>query len=179
MLYMVEMDFATPGREAEWNEWYAHHIEMLLSMPGIHAAQRLRAEGAARSPYIAIYEVDGPEVFESGPYRANAGRGSTGEWRELMFDWHRNVFDGMRGLPAVPAGSALLVVDRVSDSEPPLPPTVKPLRPVGLDRTVVERGLAVLPPAQARAAAAGLSHATRVFLPLMEPVRKPGSLPQN
>lgn len=175
MLYMVEMNLATPGRDAEWNEWYGRHIEMLLSIPGIHAAQRFRAEGSPRSPYLAIYEVDGPGVFESAAYVAKAGRASTGEWRELMFDWHRNVFDGMRGFPAVTKGSALLVVDRAAATDPRLPASVTPLRCVGLDSTVVERGLAVLGAEEARAAAAGTSLASRVFLPLMEPAYQPGT----
>lgn len=177
MLYMVEMNFTTTAREREWNEWYARHIRMLLSIPGIHAAQRLRAEGDARSPYLAIYEVDGPQVFQSEEYLARAGRGSTGEWRELMSDWHRNVFDGMERLPEVPSGSALLVVDRVAESDPTLPRGLTPLRSVGLDRTVLERGVAVLEPAQARRAAADAPRQARVFLPLTTAIGNAGSQP--
>lgn len=171
MLYMVEMNFATPERHAEWTEWYDGHIAKLLSLPGFHAAQRLQAEGDSRSPYLALYEVDGPQVFESEPYRAKAGPGSTGSWRALMFDWHRNLFEGLQHAPRIPLDAALLVVDRVAESDPPLAPGLTALRSVGLDRTLVERGIAVMSPEAARAAAARTSLPARVFLPLMELAR--------
>ncbi len=43
MIYMVEMDFPHPEREAEWHAWYLAHIHVLLTVPGFRASQRFKA----------------------------------------------------------------------------------------------------------------------------------------
>ena len=43
MIYMVEMDFRHPEREAEWHAWYLAHIRVLLTVPGFRASQRFQA----------------------------------------------------------------------------------------------------------------------------------------
>jgi len=171
MLYMVEMNFTNLPREADWNEWYSGHLRKLLAFPGFHAVQRLRAEEQVRSPYLAVYEVDGPEVFETEPYRTRAGRNSTGEWKEMMFDWHRNLFDGLREIPVIGADSRLLVVDRANSSQPALPAELTPLQCVGLDRTVIERGVAVLSLEASRAVVGATALFSRVFKPMMTVTR--------
>src|SRR5262245_32694132 len=40
MLYMVELDFIQPARLRAWDAWYMHHLEVLLTVPGFHSAQR-------------------------------------------------------------------------------------------------------------------------------------------
>src|SRR5712692_10175398 len=57
VIYMVEMDFPHPDREAEWNAWYLAHIRVLLTVPGFRASQRFKAIQATPAPYLALHEV--------------------------------------------------------------------------------------------------------------------------
>ena len=60
-----------------------------------------------------------------------------------MTNWYRNVLDGIERAPEVPLGGWLAVMDRRSALAPPLPDGFIPLRPVALDRSIVERGLLI------------------------------------
>lgn len=172
MLYMVELDFSRPQREAEWNAWYGEHLRMLLAMPGFRAVQRFKADAPAVSPYLAVYEVESPSVFTSEAYRARGGRTAPSEWAALMVDWHRNLFDGIDRAPAVPDDAVLLVVDGPAHSNRALSAGLSRLRCVGLDHTVDERGIAVCSAEQARALAAEADPArARIFRPLMPQTR--------
>jgi hypothetical protein len=115
MLYVVEMDFIQPARQAQWDAWYMEHLDILLSVPGFHTAQRFLCSTPWPAPYLAVYTVDSPEVFESASYRARGGRDSTGEWKPLMVNWDRNVFAGIDRAPAVAQGQLLLL----TEAEPP------------------------------------------------------------
>ena len=95
MIYMVEMDFPHPERLAEWHDWYLAHIRVLLTVPGFRASQRFQAITETPSPYLALHEVASPALFESAEYRARGGPASTGEWRALQTNWHRNLLDGL------------------------------------------------------------------------------------
>ena len=111
MIYMVEMALLETARRAEWDAWYVAHQHRLLSIPGFHASQRFEAIHAAESPFVALHEVDSPDVFTSPSYRAQAGPTNTGEWQTRMNNWHRNVFDGLEHTPDVATDSCLLVVE--------------------------------------------------------------------
>ena len=104
MIYMVEMALLETGRRAEWDKWYVAHQHRLLSIPGIRASQRFECLHPAASPFVALHEVDGPEVFTSDAYRASAGPSNTGEWQTKMANWHRNVFRGLDHTPDVAEG---------------------------------------------------------------------------
>ena len=73
MIYMVEMALLDPARRAEWDAWYVAHQHRLLAIPGFRASQHFETVHAAASPFVALHEVDAPEVFVSPPYRAKAG----------------------------------------------------------------------------------------------------------
>ena len=94
MIYMVEMALLDTARRTEWDAWYVAHQHRLLSIPGFRASQRFEAIHASESPFVALHEVDSPEIFASPPYRAQAGPGNTGEWQAKMDSWHRNLFAG-------------------------------------------------------------------------------------
>src|SRR5262245_5162693 len=148
MIYMVEMALLDLTRRAEWDTWYVAHQHRLLSIPGFHASQRFETVHPAASPFVALHEVDGPEVFTSPPYRAKAGPINTGEWQAKMGNWHRNLFAGIDHAPKVPMDARLVVVEDVG---PALQDhvSVQWMEAVGLDRSVKRRGLAVLPPSTA------------------------------
>ena len=144
MIYCVELAFSQPEREAEWNEWYSTHLDVLLSVPGFSTAQRFVSTTPCRAPYLAAYSVTSGSVFESAPYLQRGGRGSPGAWAPLMINWDRNLFDGLARMPDVQPHEYLLVADDTSAEMATLPLALHALDCVGLDRTVQSRGVAVL-----------------------------------
>jgi hypothetical protein len=170
LIYMVEMALLDSARRAEWEAWYVGHQHRLLSIPGIYASQRFEALHAAASPFVALHEVDSPEVFTGSAYQAKAGPGNTGEWQRKMNNWHRNLFDGVEHTPDVPMDARLLVIEPDGGAALPATISVAWMSAVGLDRTVDRRGLAVVPApaAQALAGAPGI----RVLRPLGPRLRR-------
>jgi hypothetical protein len=171
MIYMVEMALLDTARRAEWEAWYVGHQHRLLSIPGIHASQRFEALHAAASPFVALHEVDSADVFTGPTYRAKAGPTNTGEWQTKMDNWHRNLFD-REHTPDVAMDARLLVIE--PDGGAALPGTISVtwMRAVGLDRTVEQRGLAVV--AAAAAQALNSAPGIRVLRPLGPRLRRAG-----
>ena len=143
MIYMVEMNLMEPERRAEWDAWYLAHAKMLLGFPGFHATQRFECQHDAHAPFVALHQVDGPEVFQSEPYKNQAGPTGTGEWRTKMNNWSRNLFDGIDATPTVPIDGGLLVVEDGVDGSVPDGLTVDWVRAIGLDKDVSRRGFVV------------------------------------
>jgi hypothetical protein len=145
MIYMVEMDFRHPEREAEWHDWYMAHIRVLLSVPGFRASQRFQSiVDGTPSPYLALHEVESAALFDSTAYRSRGGPASTGDWQQLHSDWHRNLLEGLEQTPDVPDGAYVLLLRDGRDIELPEPVDAQWLHGVGLDRTIGECGLAVV-----------------------------------
>ncbi len=141
MIYMVEMALIASDRRVEWDAWYRSHMHKLISIPGIRATQRFESLSESASPFVALHQVDSPDVFTSEAYRSKAGPGGTGEWQHLMNNWYRNVFDGVAETPDVRLEGALVVVEDGADAG-----TV-PLRwmhSVGLDRSSERRAIGVV-----------------------------------
>src|SRR5215510_4797291 len=143
MLYMVEMDFVQPARQAAWDAWYIHHLQVLLTVPGFRTAQRFICTTPHAAPYLAIYTVDSPAVFDSAAYRARGGRDSTGEWKPSMVNWDRNVFAGIDRAPIVSESDLLLLTEDAHAVQSHAEIAFSWLTAVGLDRTVSRRALAV------------------------------------
>src|SRR5438132_3962818 len=145
VIYMVEMDFPHPGRLPEWHDWYLAHIRVLLTVPGFRASQRFEAVVGTHLHYLALHEVESAALFDSEAYRSRGGPASTGEWRQLQTNWHRNLLAGLDAAPDVPAAAYLLVL-RDAPGIPDVPGglAIRLLDVVGLDRTVKQCGLAVL-----------------------------------
>ena len=141
MLYMVELDMPHPELLEDWHRWYGGHLQMLLSIPGLLSAQRFEASTPTPSPFVAIYTIADAGVMTSPAYRAKAGPKSPGRWATLMTNWYRNVLDGIERAPEVPPAGWLAIYDRLTPSAPPLPAGYIALRPIALDRSILERGL--------------------------------------
>lgn len=171
MIYMVEMDFAHPEREAEWHAWYLAHIRVLLSVPGFRASQRFKAITATPSPYLALHEVASPALFDSAAYRARGGPASTGEWRALQTNWHRNLLEGIEESPEVPADAHLLLLRDVRDAALPEGIAVSWLHGVGLDRSIGECGLAVVGDPTPLIPLAERDERIRLYRPISEKIR--------
>jgi hypothetical protein len=90
-VFIVTMDVA-PEKEALFNEIYdREHVPYLLKVPGVRSAARMRIEPArvkiggetkeltvAGSPrYMAIYEIDTPDVLMSAAW---SEAGEQGRW---------------------------------------------------------------------------------------------------
>ena len=114
MIYMVEMALLEPTRRAEWDAWYVAHQHRLLTIPGFRASQRFEAIHTAESPFVALHEVDSPDIFAGPHYRAKGGPSNTGEWQAKMGHWRRNLF-GADHAPDVPMDARLVVVEAVLD----------------------------------------------------------------
>ena len=87
---LVVTAHVAPEVEAAWNRWYDEvHVPEILACPGVHRAVRCetsepaavrgfapRPEDSARG-YIAIYDIDGPEVLQTPEFAKARG------WREF------------------------------------------------------------------------------------------------
>lgn len=144
MLYMVEMDLPDRSREAAWHDWYASHIGKLITVEGFHASQRFLSQTTTPSPFLAIHDVDGPEVFESASYKAVGGPSGTGEWQPLMTNWYRNLFEGMDRLPELAMDQHLIVFDAGAAAPAEHADNVIWLSVAGLDRSAQQRGILIL-----------------------------------
>jgi hypothetical protein len=157
MIYMVEMDFRNPEREADWHVWYLAHVTSLIrNVPGFRASQRFRALTATPSPWLALHDVASPAVFESKEYKAHGGPASTGEWQARHLNWHRNLFAGIEHTPDVPIDAHLLLAEADANLPPAVQSTTTWLESVGLDRSAGRRGFAILPPGHLAAGLFGL-----------------------
>jgi hypothetical protein len=166
MIYMVEMDFRNPAREADWHVWYLDHVAMLIrNVPGFRASQRFRAITATPSPWLAMHDVASADVFESAEYRANGGRASTGEWQHEHTNWYRNLFDGIEHTPDVPSDAHLLMCEGDANVPDTCAGSVTWLTGVGLDRSAERRGIAIVPPSKLTAGLFALA-GVRLFKPI-------------
>lgn len=90
-LFVVSMDIP-PEKEAVFNEVYdREHVPNLLKVPGVRSATRLRTEpasftvggqtkqltGEGMPRYMAIYEIDSPDVLTSAEW---VKAGELGRW---------------------------------------------------------------------------------------------------
>ncbi len=174
MIYMVEMDFPHPERETEWHDWYLAHIRVLLTVPGFRASQRFRAVVETPSPFLALHEVASAALFDSATYRSRGGPASTGEWRALQTNWHRNLLAGLDETPDVPAGAHMLLLRDARDADLPEPVAVSWLHAVGLDRTIGECGLAVIGDPAPFVPLARRDPRIRLYRPISDKIRAAG-----
>ncbi|MCW5744910.1 MAG: hypothetical protein KIT36_01745 [Alphaproteobacteria bacterium] len=89
-LFIVSMDVA-PDKEALFNEVYAEHIGFLGKVPGVRSVMRAKTEsaavmiggemkpltGAGEPAYVAIYELDSPDILTSQAWHE---AGEAGRW---------------------------------------------------------------------------------------------------
>jgi hypothetical protein len=65
--------YTDPGTvdEAEFHDWYDHeHGPARLTVPGLGPAYRYRALDELKPPWLALYELDRPDVIDSPEYKA-------------------------------------------------------------------------------------------------------------
>jgi hypothetical protein len=160
MLYMVEMELPDRSRLADWHAWYNGHIGKLLTVDGYDGGQRFEAVGPAESPFLAIHDVCGPELFTSVGYTTTGGPSGTGEWRTLMNNWHRNLYDGMATMSAVADGQVLAIVSDGVAVPAAYASQVQWVEGVGLDGSIPRRGVLILAAGDAGTALKGVAGVT-------------------
>ena len=112
MIYMVDHVFGDPALEPAWHEWYAGYLKKLLSVPGIHSAQRFKAIGCTPSRYLAMYSLESADVYTSEAYKGIGGGGSqSARFHPAYRLWTRNLFDGAERAPVVEEGERVVVFD--------------------------------------------------------------------
>ena len=65
--------YTDPGSvdEAKFHDWYDHeHGPARLTVPGVGRAYRYRALDGEKPPWLALYELDRPDVIDSPEYKA-------------------------------------------------------------------------------------------------------------
>lgn len=103
MLYTVELNFADPGRETDWNAWYETYLAKLLTLPGLDTAQRFRAvaPGAQHWEYLALYSVASLDLYGSKAYLEIGGGGNASVRFKQAISRRRNVYAGIDRMPPV------------------------------------------------------------------------------
>jgi hypothetical protein len=146
--YMVEMDYPheTAAQRETFDAYYWRHIDMLLTIPGFMTAQRFYCADTDRAPFLALYRLAGPDVLTSEAYTSKAGRMSVHpDFRAYISGWDRNLVQGPAGSGgpdlATAMGDTMTLIDRLTPNSRPLPGGIVPLEVIGLDRTIVQRGV--------------------------------------
>jgi hypothetical protein len=143
--YMVEMHYPATEDRRQFDAFYDKHITMLLTIDGCQSAQRYESIHEARAPFLAVYRLRDPDVMTSENYTSKAGRSSVDPvFRAKMTNWDRNLVQGDIADMNVPEGGRMVLIDRMSPDSPPLPKDFTPLAVVGLDSTIVQRGVRIL-----------------------------------
>ena len=95
LLMMTDID---PANEADFNRWYEEeHLDERMAIPGFINARRFTAlEGGPK--YLALYDLESPDVLQSAPYRHIVGAGKSA-WTKRMesqfINFRRNVYVGL------------------------------------------------------------------------------------
>lgn len=97
-LYMVRMDVAH-DRETVFNEIYnTDHVPALLKVPGVRRASRYRNPSPTDPRYVAMYEVDRPNITDSSAWKAAVDFGRwPGEVRPFMLNRHVAMYERVGG----------------------------------------------------------------------------------
>ena len=143
---MVDHVYTDPATEPAWHEWYAGYLKKLVSVPGLHSAQRFKALGCTPSRYLAMYSIDSGDVYTSDAYKNMGGGGSqSARFHSAYQLWTRNLFDGAARAPVVQDAQRVLVFDREKrDATGPLAARAVWLEAVGLHMTTRYRAFVVL-----------------------------------
>lgn len=165
--YMVEMNYPASEDRKKFDDFYWNHISMLLTIDGFESAQRFEATHPARAPFLAIYRVREPGTMTAESYTSKAGRTSVApEFREKMTNWDRNLVQGEIEDMEVGLKGWLVLIDRLAENAPPLPPEFTSLQVVGLDATIAERGVLIGQSGEPRTPTDTAGWSVRTFRPL-------------
>ena len=85
---LLELTDVEAEKEAVFNEVYERdRLPAFVRVPGIRNAVRFKASGPGHPGYLALYEIEGPEVLSS---EAFAGADRAGRWSTEVLPWTHN-----------------------------------------------------------------------------------------
>jgi hypothetical protein len=86
LLFTTDID---PAMESEFHRWYEEeHVPERMAVPGFLTARRFRAiEGGPK--FMAVYDLESPEVLASEPYLRLMGANKSA-WTRRMESMFRN-----------------------------------------------------------------------------------------
>jgi hypothetical protein len=145
MIYTVECSFTDPAAEDGWNAFYSDEkLPALISVRGFLTSQRFKlSEGILSAPtYLAVHTIANEGVLESMDYRHNGG-GNFAKWQPMITDWHRNIYRGVDLFANVTNDQRLLISNESGDLLRAFGFQVQHLWAIGLDRTPMERWVAI------------------------------------
>lgn len=92
LLVMADID---PAIERDFNQWYEQeHLTERMAIPGFLRARRFTAiEGSPK--FLALYDLESPEVLSSAAYRHVIGAGKSAQTRRMepqFKNFTRNVY---------------------------------------------------------------------------------------
>ena len=142
--YMVEMHYPLDDDQTKFSKFYHKHINMLLTIDGFFSAQRYQCTHETESPFLAVYRLKIPDVMRSKNYTSKAGRDSVDPaFKAKMTNWHRNLVQSDVQTMDVPEDGWLILIDRHLKKCRLLPVDFTSLEVIGLDMTIVERGILI------------------------------------
>lgn len=153
MIFMSQSGLTDDGPKVEWDRWYQEHLRIMVTVPGIHSAQRFETVNPDWAPSLAMYTVASAAVFEDHYYRQVRGMGAWYPLIDRRF-YRRTLFDGLRNAPVVTSASVLAVTDQRRKWESLQGISFLWLDAVGLDEAMPYRGIAVIPSDNAQRLAA-------------------------
>lgn len=120
-LFYVYTDPGTTD-EAEFHDWYDHeHGPARLAVPGIRTALRYQALDGETPAWLALYELDGPEVIDSPEYRALGANASERDKAVAagLATLDRRVYEqtGLDGLDELPQPAPVILAVAMSVPE--------------------------------------------------------------
>ncbi|WP_291522748.1 hypothetical protein [Acidithiobacillus sp.] len=145
MIYTVECSFTDPTAEDGWNVFYSDEkLPALISVRGFLTSQRFKlSEGTRSAPTcLAVHTIASEEILESIDYRQNGG-GNFARWQPMITNWHRNIYGGVDLFLNVTNDQGLLISNESGDTLRALGFQVLHLCAIGLDRTPMERWMAI------------------------------------
>lgn len=145
MIYTVECSFTDSSAEGEWNAFYSDEkLPALIAVKGFLTSQRFKlCSGAPSAPaYLAIHTIADGGVLESADYRHNGG-GNFAKWQPMITNWNRNIYEGIDLFANVTSEQRLLISNESEEALKALGFEVLYLRAIGLDRSPIERWVAI------------------------------------
>jgi hypothetical protein len=113
--------YTEPGTvdEAEFHDWYDHeHGPARLTVTGIRTAMRYQALDEEKPSWLAVYELDGPEVIDSPEYQALGGKASDRDRAVAagLATLDRRVYEqiGLDGLDVLPSPAPVILAVALS-----------------------------------------------------------------